>query len=105
MPQRVPISPQWRTNFCWVAVSGGIISIVSVCSEITIFAVLVKRPLQSPRSEDLRRGAEKRSQPPQESSALCSKGPKPSCVGCDKLRRLFNPAEKSCSNSRCHPGG
>src|SRR5215831_16290244 len=38
MPQRVPISPQWRMNFCWMGVSGGLdlmCSDISVETEIT----------------------------------------------------------------------
>src|ERR1700722_4186875 len=30
MPQRVPISPQWRTNFCWTALSFIMLSFLSI---------------------------------------------------------------------------
>ena len=37
MPQRVPISPQWRMNFCWIGLRFGIVnSLISVYSEITL---------------------------------------------------------------------
>jgi hypothetical protein len=35
MPQRVPISPQWRMNFCWTGLRDVIASVISVCAEIT----------------------------------------------------------------------
>src|SRR5258708_2042824 len=43
MPQRVPISPQWRMNFCWTGVSGDMTSIISVYSETTIMLGYVKQ--------------------------------------------------------------
>src|SRR5262245_42573171 len=35
MPHRVPISPQWRMNFCWTGESLLIVSVISVITEIT----------------------------------------------------------------------
>src|SRR5882672_8094879 len=34
-PQRVPISPQWRMNFCWTDESLVLVSIISVTTEYT----------------------------------------------------------------------
>src|SRR3954469_24302296 len=35
MPQRAPISPQWRMNFCWIAVRLCVVSVISVTTETT----------------------------------------------------------------------
>src|SRR3954466_13588902 len=35
MPQRAPISPQWRMNFCWMGVRLCVVSVISVTTEIT----------------------------------------------------------------------
>src|SRR5262245_53436043 len=50
MPQRVPISPQWRMNFCWTAVRAVIISFISVYTENTIMKArcqVLKAPASS----------------------------------------------------------
>src|SRR3984893_19290146 len=40
MPQRVPISPQWRMNFWAAGESDFDSSVISVCTEITVFRAI-----------------------------------------------------------------
>src|ERR1700761_6849498 len=55
MPQRVPISPQWRMNFCWTG-ERLFISFVSVYTEITKCAVVCQLVFASAVSNWVSRG-------------------------------------------------
>src|SRR5712692_4824954 len=49
MPQRVPISPQWRMNFWATGVSVVlVVSLISVCTELTVLTACLSSPLFAP---------------------------------------------------------